>query len=77
MIIKLWPQYQTIYDRYHSYAVNNNVSHFHSLIIFSITVLDTDCVTLKQNVFELLSALCLLSDKGYNLTLDALESHKV
>lgn len=49
----------------------------HWSLEFHLIALDTDCVALKQDVFELLSALCLLSDKGYNLCLDALELYKV
>ncbi len=38
---------------------------------------DTSNVMVKKQVFELLSALCVYSNKGYELALDALEAYKV
>ena len=32
---------------------------------------------IKKQVFELLSALCLYSERGYRLAIDALENYKV
>ena len=40
-------------------------------------MLDTNNVLVKTQVFELLSGLCLYSDRGYSLSLEALESYKV
>lgn len=39
--------------------------------------LDTNNVTIKKQVFELLSALCVYNVDGYNRALDALEHYKV
>lgn len=39
--------------------------------------LDTNNVTVKKQVFELLSALCAYSPEGYNRALDTLEHYKV
>ncbi len=41
------------------------------------TVLDTNNGLVKTQVFELLSALCLYSEDGYQLALDALDDYKV
>ncbi|KAL4230469.1 FH2 domain-containing protein 1 [Mactra antiquata] len=41
------------------------------------SALSTENVTVKQQVFELLSALCVYSKDGYSRALDALEHHKV
>ncbi len=41
------------------------------------TVLDTNNGLVKTQIFELLSALCLYSDEGYKLALDALDDYKV
>ena len=43
---------------------------------FLSTALDTNNVMVKKQVVELLSALCVYSNDGYRLTLDALESFK-
>jgi hypothetical protein len=43
----------------------------------SISALDTSNVTVKKQVFELLSALCVYSPEGYARALDALEFYKV
>lgn len=48
-----------------------------SLPIILHTVLDTNCAPVKIQVFELMSALCCYSEKGYKLSLDALEDYKV
>ena len=40
-------------------------------------VLDTNNGLVKTQVFELLSALCLYSEDGYQLALDALDDYKV
>ncbi|XP_053399778.1 inverted formin-2-like isoform X2 [Mercenaria mercenaria] len=42
-----------------------------------VTALDTNNVMVKKQVFELLSALCVYSTEGYQLTLAALDSFKV
>ena len=42
-----------------------------------ILVLDTNNGLVKTQVFELLSALCLYSEDGYQLALDALDDYKV
>jgi hypothetical protein len=41
------------------------------------SALDTSNVTVKKQVFELLSALCVYSPEGYARALDALEFYKV
>ncbi len=41
------------------------------------TVLDTNNGLVKTQIFELLSALCLYSEEGYKIALDALEDYKV
>ena len=46
-------------------------------ILVSISALDTNNVMVKKQVFELLSALCVYSVEGYQLTLNALDSFKV
>ena len=43
----------------------------------SFPALDTNNVMVKKQVFELLSALCVYSPEGYQLTLSALDSFKV
>ena len=40
-------------------------------------VLDTNNGLVKTQVFELLSGLCLYSEAGYQLALDALDDYKV
>lgn len=40
-------------------------------------VLDTNNGLVKMQIFELLSGLCLYSDQGYHLALDALADYKV
>ena len=40
-------------------------------------VLDNRNTMVKKQVFELLSALCLYSSRGYYLALDALENYRV
>ena len=42
-----------------------------------MAALDTNNTLLKKQVFELLSALCLYSEKGYERAMDALENYKV
>ena len=42
-----------------------------------LSALDTNNVMVKKQVFELLSALCVYSPEGYQLTLNALDSFKV
>ena len=44
---------------------------------FLFSALDTNNVMVKKQVFELLSALCVYSPEGYQLTLSALDSFKV
>lgn len=44
---------------------------------FLFSALDTDNVTLKKQVFELLSALCVYSEMGYKMAVDALSHYKV
>lgn len=39
--------------------------------------LDTDCEDVKRQVFELLSALCLYSTKGFHRALELLTQYKV
>lgn len=46
-------------------------------VIFFISALGTDNVTVKQQVYELLSALCVYSKDGYSRALETLENHKV
>lgn len=41
------------------------------------SALDTDNVTVKKQVFELLSALCAYSTEGYNRALETLEHFMV
>lgn len=41
------------------------------------TALDTNNVTVKKQVFELLSALCAYNVDGYERALEALEHYKV
>ncbi|XP_062592916.1 inverted formin-2-like, partial [Saccostrea cucullata] len=41
-----------------------------------VKALDTNNVMVKKQVFELLSALCVYSNEGYRLTMDALDSFK-
>lgn len=41
------------------------------------TALDTTNVTVKKQVFELLSALCAYSTEGYDRALETLEHYKV
>uniref|UniRef100_K1QQS7 Inverted formin-2 n=1 Tax=Magallana gigas TaxID=29159 RepID=K1QQS7_MAGGI len=40
------------------------------------SALDTDNVTVKKQILELLSALCVYSKDGYACTLDALEHYR-
>ncbi len=40
-------------------------------------VLDTNNVLVKMQIFELLSGLCIYSDGGYSIALDALQDYKV
>ncbi|EDO35348.1 predicted protein, partial [Nematostella vectensis] len=42
-----------------------------------VKALDTDNTMIKKQVFELLSALCLYSEQGYQLAIDALENYKM
>jgi len=44
---------------------------------YFISALDTNNVMVKKQVFELLSALCVYSKEGYQLTIDALDSFRV
>ncbi|KAK7076080.1 FH2 domain-containing protein 1, partial [Halocaridina rubra] len=51
--------------------------YFVYIIFFlSFSALDTNNVTVKKQVFELLSALCVYNADGYNRALDALEHYK-
>jgi hypothetical protein len=43
----------------------------------SFLALDTSDVLVKKLVFGLLSALCVYTNDGYSLVLDALSSYKV
>lgn len=45
--------------------------------ISCFAALDTNNTMIKKQVFELLSALCLYSEQGYKLAIDALENYKV
>jgi len=46
------------------------------VLVYS-SVLDTNNVLVKMQIFELLSGLCTYSDGGYNIALDALQDYKV
>lgn len=46
-------------------------------MFYFFSALDTNNVMVKKQVFELLSALCVYSSEGYQLTLKALDSFKV
>ena len=46
-------------------------------VFFLSTALDTSNVMVKRQVFELLSALCVYSEEGHQLALEALENYKV
>ncbi|XP_048589665.1 inverted formin-2 isoform X2 [Nematostella vectensis] len=48
-----------------------------SLVCTLAEALDTDNTMIKKQVFELLSALCLYSEQGYQLAIDALENYKM
>ena len=45
--------------------------------LYYTVVLDSRNIMVKKQVFELLSALSLYSDRGYSLALDALENYRV
>ena len=51
--------------------------HGVNLCLTSHAVLDTNNGRVKMQVFELLSALCLYSEEGYQLSLEALDDYKV
>lgn len=55
------------------------MTYKHNLIrcILFLLALDTDNVMLKKQVFELLSALCVYSEMGYKMAVDALSHYKV
>ena len=44
---------------------------------FPFVALDTGNVMVKKQVFEMLSGVCLYSERGYQLALSALENFKV
>lgn len=46
-------------------------------VFFIVLALDTNNVMLKKQVFELLSALCVYSELGYKMAIDALTHYKV
>lgn len=48
-----------------------------ALFSSSSLALDTGNVMVKKQVFEMLSGVCLYSDRGYQLALSALENFKV
>ena len=50
---------------------------FIKMCLFFIAALATENVSVKRQVFELLSALCVYSKDGYSQVLDALDKHKV
>ena len=56
---------------------NNYMIIIIMLIIIFIIELDSANKLVKVQVFELLSALCLYSEEGHTLALDALNNYKV
>ena len=63
-----------------SYQVSMRKRIQYQLIHFSLrlfSALDTNNTMIKKQVFELLSALCLYSNQGHQLAIDALENYKV
>lgn len=50
---------------------------FALVIPLCFAVLDTNNSLVKMQIFELLSGLCLYSEEGYSLALEALSHYKV
>ena len=50
---------------------------FSKCLLVCFAVLDTNNVLVKMQIFELLSGLCIYSESGYSIAMDALADYKV